>query len=434
MQMVNIRDNEVVGRTGGDMSHEESRLLLRKVTLRLIPFLFLLYIVAYLDRTNVSFVALQMKQTLHFSDQVYGFGAGIFFIGYFLFEVPSNLILERVGARFWIARIMVTWGIVAIAMATTRTPAMFYTFRFLLGLAEAGFFPGVIFYLTIWYTPAERAKIVGLFMTATTLSGVIGGPVSGYLLNIHKFALEGWQWLFILEGIPAILLAGVVIAYLPNGPGDARWLTENEKTWLLHRHTHTGSHHFSLREAFTNPVLWRFCIIYFGITTSAYAVTMWMPIIIKEFGGLSTVQVGFLSALPPLGATIAMVGVGAHSDYKHERRIHLSVSLLFGALGFMLITLVHSPWAVIMFLTLAVSGMVAGLGPFWAQPTAALRGAAAAGGIAFINSVGNLGGFVGPYVMGVLKQRTHSNSSSMWLLAILALIASAAAATAKKQH
>lgn len=416
------------------MSQEESRKLLSKVTRRLLPFLFLLYLVAYLDRVNVSFAQLQLKQSLNFSDQVYGFGSGIFFIGYFLFEVPSNLILERVGARYWIARIMATWGIVAMAMATIKTPAMFYTLRFLLGVAEAGFFPGVIYYLTTWYTPAERAKIVGLFMTATAISGVIGSPISGLLLSIHKFGMEGWQWLFLLEGIPSVLLAGAVLGYLPNGPKDARWLNDTEKTWLLGRHTHAGPRHFSIKEAIANPLLWRFCIIYFGITTTMYGLTMWLPQIIKSFGGFTYVQIGFLTALPALGAAIAMVLIGAHSDHKHERRIHLTVALACGAAGLMLSAIFHSPLAVMLSLTLAYCGMAGGLGPFWAQPTAVLSGAAAAGGIAFINAVGNLGGFAGPYIMGFLRVKTGSDSSTMWLFTALALIASAAAATAKRDN
>ncbi len=414
------------------MSDEESRLLLRKVTLRLIPFLFLLYIVAYLDRTNVSFAQLQLKESLKFSDKVYGTGAGIFFIGYFLFEVPSNLILERVGARFWIARIMITWGLLAMAMALVKNSMMFYTFRFFLGVAEAGFFPGVIYYLTTWYTPSERAKIVGLFMTATTLSGVVGGPISSMLLYIHAFGLQGWQWLFILEGLPSVLLAGVVIAYLPNGPQDARWLTASEKSWLMKRHTTKSPRHFSIKKAVSDPMLWRFCLIYFGITTSMYGVTMWLPQIIKAFGGLSTLEIGFLSALPALGATVAMVLIGAHSDHRQERRYHLAVALACGAVGLFLSTVFKSPWAVMLSLTLATCGMAGGLGPFWAQPTAALRGPAAAGGIAFINAVGNLGGFVGPFIMGELKARTHSSASTMWLFAGLGIIASIAAATAKK--
>ena len=290
------------------------RTALRKATVRLIPFLFVLYIVSFLDRVNVSFAALQMNEDLGFSDAVYGLGAGIFFIGYFLFEVPSNLILERVGARVWIARIMITWGIISTAMFLVTGPVSFYLLRFLLGVAEAGFFPGIILYLTYWFPARERAKAVALFMTAVAIAGVIGGPLSGAQLSLDEvvFGLSGWQFLFIAEGFPAILLGLAVLAFLPDRPSEARWLTDEERRWLevsLSREeqlkTTHGTH--TLRQAFVDGRLWLLCGVYFGTVTSLYGISFWLPTIIEEFSNLNEFLVGLLSAFPYLAAAIGMV-------------------------------------------------------------------------------------------------------------------------------
>src|SRR5215208_4057157 len=308
------------------------RTVLRKATVRLIPFPFVLYIVSFLDRVNVSFAALQMNEDLGFSDAVYGLGAGIFFIGYFLFEVPSNLILERVGARVWIARIMITWGIISTAMFLVTGPVSFYLLRFLLGVAEAGFFPGIILYLTYWFPARERAKAVALFMTAVAIAGVIGGPLSGALLSLDEvvFGLSGWQFLFIAEGFPAILLGLAVLALLPDRPSEARWLTDEERRWLedsLSREeqlkTTHGTH--TLRQAFVDGRLWLLCGVYFGTVTSLYGISFWLPTIIEEFSNLNEFLVGLLSAFPYLAAAIGMLVFAWHSDRTGERRWHVAI-------------------------------------------------------------------------------------------------------------
>ncbi|HZP82340.1 MAG TPA: MFS transporter [Chthonomonadaceae bacterium] len=414
--------------------------ILRKLTGRLIPFLFLLYIVAYLDRVNVGFAKLQMNQALGFSEQVYGFGAGIFFLGYFLFEIPSNLILERVGARRWIARIMFTWGLLAMAMAFTRSAFSFYSLRFLLGLAEAGFFPGIILYLTYWFTAAERARIIALFMTATAISNVIGSPISGALLTLHGLGrLDGWQWLFLLEGLPAVLLGFVVLLYLPDGPQQARWLRPEEREWVterleIERRYKESLGHFTLRKALGNPMVWRLSLLYFLLVVGMYGITLWMPTIIKNFSGLQNWQVGLLAAIPYIGAAVGMVLNGQHSDETGERRKHIAIPAFIGAAGLAASAVPNlSPGLTLVALVVAAPGMWATLGPFWSLPTAFLSGTAAAGGIALINSVGNLGGFVGPYLVGWIKDTTHSFAGGLLFLAGSLLLGSLLALTARHE-
>ncbi len=405
------------------------RRALAKAALRLIPFMFLLYIVAFLDRVNVGYAALQMNEDLGFSDAVYGLGAGIFFIGYLLFEVPSNLILERVGARVWIARIMITWGIISSAMFLVQGPVSFYVLRFLLGVAEAGFFPGMILYLTYWFPARERAKMVALFMTAVAIAGVIGGPLSGWLLTFDGvFGLEGWQFLFLAEGIPAILLGFVVLAYLPDRPAQARWLEPEERRWLEEtlereneiKRTH-GQH--TLRQAVTNGRVWLLSLVYFGIVTSLYGISFWLPTIIEEFSGLEESLVGLLSAIPYLAAAVGMVVFAWHSDRTGERRWHLAVPAALAALG-MALTGPAGGSAVLQMavLTLAALGIYSCLGTFWTLPAAFLSGTAAAAGIALINSVGNLGGFVGPYVVGYIRDLAGANYGAMLFLAAMVLL------------
>jgi D-galactonate transporter len=395
---------------------------------RLIPFLFILYVVAYLDRINVSFAALQMNKELGFSEAVYGWGFGIFFIGYFLFEVPSNLIMHRTGARRWIARIMITWGLLSAAMMYTgrvfgNIPD-FFLLRFLLGFAEAGFFPGIILYLTYWFPRAQRARAVAWFMTATSVSGVIGSPLSGALLELHgKRGLAGWQWLFLVEGLPAVVLGVAVLFYLTDRPEQATWLTDEERDWLV-AHTHAdeaetaAQHGTSLATAMKTPAVWLFALLYLLLVIGFYGVGAQLPKIIKASGELSDLAVGWWSAVPNLMSVFAMVAVGTSSDRSGERNWHVAISALVGAIGLGLATLcLDSTLLVVLALSLGLAGLRSTLGPFWAMPTSVLAGAAAAGGIAFINSVGNLGGSVGPIVYGELRQKLESHVPGLWFLA-----------------
>ncbi len=421
------------------MDNPQESLLLRKVTLRLIPFLFLLYIIAYLDRVNVGFAKLQMQQALGFSDTVYGIGAGIFFLGYFIFEIPSNLILERVGARKWIARIMVTWGILAVGMMYTTNTLMFYTMRFLLGIGEAGFFPGIILYLTYWYTSAERARMVALFMTAVAFANIIGAPLSGALISIQGGGLAGWQWLFLLEGIPAILLGFVVLFYLPDNPRTAKWLQPAERDLLLQRleaeHETKADHsHASLQAALKNPQIWQLALIYFCLNIGSYGINMWLPQIIKDFGTLSSFQIGLLSAIPYIAGAIGIIVNGAHSDKTQERRLHVTGGAIMAGTGLLLSAVIPNPVGRLLSLALAQMGIMAMLSPFWALPTAFLVGTAAAGGIAFINSVGNLGGFVGPYMMGALKDKTGTFTIPLMALSTALFIGSVLTFTLSKHR
>ena len=406
------------------MNETEKQAALTKAILRLVPFLFFLYVIAYLDRVNVGFAQLQMKQDLGFSKTAYGFGGGIFFIGYFLFEVPSNVILQRVGARRWIARIMFTWGLVAIGMMFIHTALSFYVMRFLLGIAEAGFFPGVLYYLTTWFTSAERARIVAWFMTANAVAVIFGGPISGALLQMRGIGgLAGWQWLFLLEGLPAILFAGVTLLYLPDSPAQARWLSDAQRVWLLERlqtdqASKGPSQHLTLGAALGSRAVWHLCLLYYTLVSGMYGLLLWLPQLVKDFHGLSDFQVGLCSAVPYICAAISMTAVAAHSDKTRERRLHVALPALFGALGLFLTALTpHQPVLGLMAMSLAAAGMWATLGPFWSLPTAFLSGAAAAGGLALINAVGNLGGFVGPYAVGGLQDYFHNPKIGLYVLA-----------------
>ncbi|MGB8684086.1 MAG: MFS transporter [Candidatus Binatus sp.] len=405
---------------------DESRLAdaaLSKARRRLLPFLFVLYLVAYLDRINVGFASLQMNRELGLSESVFGLGAGLFFIGYSIFEVPSNLILARVGARLWIARIMISWGVVAMAMIAVRGAASFFALRFILGLAEAGFFPGVILYLTFWFPAREQARAVALFMTASALAGVIAGPVSGGLLELHGLAgLSGWQWLFILEGLPAVILGVWVLRYLPDGPKDAAWLEVGERAALLmrlerERRRGTQKRQNSFAEAISNSTVWILSLVYFAIVFGLYGVTFWLPQIIQSFGNRSGVEIGMLSAIPFFGAAVAMVFVGRASDLSGERRWHLAFCAAVGAIGLMLAATTRSPLLSLAALSIAAAGIWGTFGPFWAMPPEFLSGTAAAGAIALINSIGNLGGFAGPYAVGIVKQATHSFAGGMIAMA-----------------
>ena len=390
---------------------------------RLIPFLFLLYVVAYLDRVNVGFAALDMNRDLGFSAAVYGLGSGIFFVSYTLLEVPSNLMLARVGARVWIARIMLTWGLVSVGMAFVHNATTFYLLRFLLGAAEAGFFPGIIYYLTQWFPARERGRAVALFMTGTAIAGVIGGPISSALLLLDgTWGLHGWQWLFVIEGIPALLLAPVVLRRLDDRPETATWLSEAERAWLTttlaaESRPRSDAHH-DLRAAFGSARLWALAAIYFSIVLAIYGVSFWLPQILQALGTTSSATVALVSAIPYVAAAVAMVIVGGHSDRTGERRWHVALSALTGAAGFALAALVPTSLGLsLAALSLAAMGVWGTLGPFWALPTAFLTGRAAAGGVALVNSVANIGGFIGPTVVGYVRDATGSFAAGLWLLA-----------------
>jgi ACS family tartrate transporter-like MFS transporter len=369
-----------------------------------------------------------MNRDLSFSSEVYGFGAGIFFIGYALFEVPSNLILARIGARRWIARIMITWGIIAAGMMFVQGPLSFYVLRFLLGIAEAGFFPGIIFYLSEWFPADVRARAIARFMTAIPVSAVIGGPISGALLGLGgRLGLTGWQWLFLLEGLPAVVLGVVVLRYLPDRPEDAEWLAPEQRRWLrerlnAERDSRVERHSYSVIRALSSSVVWQLgLLVFLSVSFGQYALALWLPQIVRGFSGLSNLQVGFISAIPNLVAVIAMVIVAAHSDRTGERFLHIAAASAVAAVGFFGAALVQSSALAMMFLSLASAGLLSVHGPFWPLPSKFLTGAAAAGGIALINSLSNLSGFVGPYAIGLLSGASGNFRSGLLLLAIVPL-------------
>ena len=417
---------------GTGLGHMEA-VVVRRLTWRLIPFLFLLYIVAYLDRINVGFAALQMKQQLGFTDAVYGLGAGMFFAGYFFFQVPSNLVLQRVGARRWIALLMVVWGITSASMVFVSGPRSFYSLRFLLGAAEAGFFPGVILYLKNWFPAQARARTVARFMTAAPLSGVVGGPVSGALLGLHLTGgLAGWQWMFVMEGIPAVLLGGVTLAYLVDRPEDAHWLPVEEREWLVEtlrreREMSAGGAGDGAFAALRSGSTWMLALVYFGLNTVSYGVSLWLPTLIRSLSGVSNFMIGVLSAIPYVAAAIAMVLVGLHSDQSGERRWHTAVPAFCGALALVGAAYSSSVGLSILAISVAVLGVFSMMGPFWSMPTSLLSGTAAAAGIAFINSVGNLGGFAGPYVIGLVRTSTGQFRGGLLLVSVALAVSGAVA-------
>jgi ACS family tartrate transporter-like MFS transporter len=405
-----------------------------KVTRRLLPFLFILYVVCFLDRVNLGFAALQMNHDLGFTPAVYGFGAGIFFLGYVLFEVPSNLILARVGARRWIARIMITWGLIASAMMFIRGSLSLYALRFLLGAAEAGFFPGMIYYLSQWYPAAERARAIARFMIAIPVSGIVGGPISGALLGLDgRLGLAGWQWLFLVEGLPAVVLGFVVLAFLTDGPEDAAWLTPSEREWLkaslLEERLHCERRHgLSVVQALRNGTVWQLgVLILLSNAFGVYVLGLWLPQIVRSLAGWSNLMVGIVTAVPNIVAAGTMVLVGAHSDRTGERLLHIAAVAAIAGVGFVGSAWLHSPVLVVLALSLAAAGAISSHGPFWTLPSRFLTGSAAAGGIALIVSIANLAGFAGPYIMGLLKGASGSFRSGL-LCVGLACVAGAALA------
>ena len=404
--------------------------LYRKVARRVIPVLFVCYIAAYLDRVNVGFAKLQMQADVpQISDAVYGLGAGIFFLGYFIFEVPSNILLEKVGARFWIARIMVSWGIVSCLMIFVNSPWMFYGLRLLLGIAEAGFFPGVILYLTYWFPSRRRGEMTALFMLAVALTGVIGAPLSGWIL--HQFSgttgLRGWQMLFLLEGIPSIVLGIFVPWLLANGVRSAQWLNEDEKRLLEQNLQAEEAHkmHLPLSGIFFNPHLILFAAIYFCSVMGLYGTGFWIPQLIKNTGVTDPLYLGLLTAIPYSFGAIAMVVLGRSSDRSGERRLHFALASFLGAIGIVISNLFRQNTLIAMVgLTIATLGILATLPLFWPMPTALLAGTSAAAGLAWINSLGNLAGFFGPSIVGWFADLTKRSDYGLYVVAAALVLGS----------
>jgi len=399
---------------------------LSRIRWRLLPFLGLLYIVSYLDRVNVSFAKLTMNAAIGIDDATYAFGAGIFFIGYFLFEVPSNLILERVGARRWIARIMVSWGLVSAATAFVTGPTSFIAMRFLLGVAEAGFFPGILLYLTYWFPAAERARVVGLFMVAIPLSGLIGSPLSAELMRIDALGFQGWQWMLLLEGLPAVLLGMACLVFLPDGPQDAKWLAADERAWLTgrlaaERRTLAKDGHTTLRAALVQPRVWALAAAYFGIVLALYGSNFWLPSLISAHG-IELRYTGWIAALPFLCGAPFMVWWGRRSDRRDERFGHLIAVAGLGFAGFAAASVLESLPLQIVCLCFALMGVYGSFPVFWTLPTAFLTGTAAAAGIALINSLGNLAGYFGPQVVAWLTPGGGDYGRALFALGLSMLI------------
>ncbi|MDM0112558.1 MFS transporter [Variovorax sp. J22R133] len=404
------------------------RQTMAKVSWRLVPFLMFCYFIAYLDRVNIGFAGASMSKDLGLSAAAFGGAAGIFFIAYFFFEVPSNLALERFGARRWIARIMFTWGIITGAQAFVGGETSLNIVRLLLGIAEAGFFPGIIFYLTLWFPSAYRARICGLFMFAIPISTVIGAPISGLLLNLDGMGgLHGWQWMFIIEALPALLLTFGVLYYLTDRPADANWLNAQEKAWLQRRldeerASRESAHHMSWKQSLTNPRVIGFGLLYMAAVIPQYGLSFFLPQIVKAFGGLGHMEVGLITALPYAVGAIGMVVWSRHSDATGERKWHTAIPLITIVVGLLMAAMLPSPAMKMAALCVAGFGFFAVLPIFWTLPTAYLSGAAAAAGIAAINSIGNLGGYFGPKVFGILKDQTGTDFASLIFLAGCAVI------------
>ncbi|MBV8811661.1 MAG: MFS transporter [Acidobacteriaceae bacterium] len=403
----------------------------RKITWRLIPFLFLCYVFAYVDRVNVGFAKLQMQQDIGFSDAAYGNAAGIFFFGYLFFQVPCNLALQKIGARRWLGPIMIVWGLVSACTMLVKGEVSFCIVRFLLGVVESGFFPGVILFLTFWYPAKYRAKMVSAFMTAVPLSGVIGGPISGWLLDRMSSAggLRGWQWLFLFEAVPSILAGLTTLLVLQDSPAKAKWLDETERSLLLERLKQDEEHRKSsaggrtkLSDAFRNPKIWVLCFVYFGVVMGNYGIGFWLPQIFKDTLTKDPFQIGLYTVIPWGAAAIAMVALGHHSDVTGERCWHVALAAIAGAVAFGVSSIpgISGP-AVLIALTVATAGIISASSTFWALPTALVTGTAASAGIAWINSIGNLAGYLSPWLVGEIKDMTHSMTPALLTLAAFCL-------------
>jgi ACS family tartrate transporter-like MFS transporter len=405
--------------------------VIAKVSARLLPLLFLLYFVNFLDRVNVGYAALQMNGDLGFTPEVYGLGASIFFLGYFFFEIPSNWMSTRVGARKWLARITLSWGIVACAMALVRTPGIFYVLRFLLGVAEAGFVPALLLYVSTWFPLAERANAVAKLWSSTAVALVFGGPLSALMLSIGG-PLRGWQWMFLLEGIPAIALGFIVYRYLPDDVSGAAWLTPAERTTLSDALTQddiqTKPHAVAdFRAALVRPIVWGYAITYFCLGIGFFGITFWLPQIVKQLSGFNAVQTSLLSAVPFVFAAAAMLYVGARSNRSTERRFVFIGGCLIGALGVLGSALTADPWLSLSALTIGAMGIWSVVAIFWSSASGRMSGSGTAGGLALINSIGGLGGFTGPYMIGIVRGATHSFAPALMVIAVALVVCAALA-------
>jgi ACS family tartrate transporter-like MFS transporter len=390
----------------------------------------LLYLVSFLDRVNVGFAALTMNADLGLTPVMFGVGSGIFFLGYILAGIPSNVILLRVGARRWISRIMISWGLISSALAFVNGPVAFYLLRFLLGVAEAGFFPGMVLYLTYWFPSAYRGRILGTFLLALPISNLIGAPLSTALLEFDAAGLKGWQWMFLLEGLPAVLLGLLTLIFLRDSPADTPWLTLEERQWLecelsKERSAQPGGRPATVAGALGSPVVWGLGLVYLGICIGLYTYGFWLPQIIKSIGSLSNRQTGLVTMIPYAIAACVMYSWGRYSDrHREARQSHVAWPALAGTAGLALSALPHlQPAVSLLAITLAASGIYAALAPFWTLPTHVLEGSAAAGGIALINTLGNVGGFLGPTLLGLIEKSTGSYSPGLWVLSGFLLVA-----------
>ncbi|MFY9960644.1 MFS transporter [Pseudomonas sp.] len=417
-----------------DQGQDDTRnALYRRITLRLIPFIFICYLFNYLDRVNVGFAKLQMLDALKFSETIYGLGAGIFFIGYVLCGLPSNLALNRFGPRRWIALMMIAWGALSTCLLFVTTPMEFYVLRLFTGAAEAGFFPGIVLYLSRWFPATRRGRIMALFMSAIPVSGLLGGPFSGWILNhfaAGQHGLAGWQWMFLIQGLPTVLLGFLAIFLLSDGYATAKWLSPAEREMIKHdlavdaaNKPVTASD--SLLSVFTNPMIWTFGFVYFCIQSGVYAINFWLPSIIKSLGFSDALLIGWLSAIPYLLAGVFMLLVGRSADLRNERRWHLVVPMLMGAVGLLIaVNFAHSPVIAIIGLSIATMGALTGLPMFWPMPTALLSAGTAVAGLAIINSVGQMAGFLSPYLVGFIKDQTGSTDAALYSLAALIVVGS----------
>jgi len=400
----------------------------RHIAGRLLPYLFTLFVIAFLDRVNVSYAALEMMHDLSFSNRVFGFGSGIFFVGYLLFEIPGCLIVERWSARKWFARIMVTWGLVTVLMAFIRTPMHFYLVRILLGVCESGFFPGILVYLTHWFRAEDRAKACAMFMIAIPVANIIGSPLGGWLLGVRWFGLQGWRWLFIVEGIPAVVFGIITVFYLTDWPREARWLPPQERDWITaeleqEALAKKATRSYTVWEALRQPAVIRLTVIYFFAVSSIYSLTIWLPTFLKRASGMSDLAVTLLSILPYVAVLLAMLFNGWHSDRTNERRWHTAIPLMLGVVAFTLTILSGSHFWFAFACLIVASSANAFLPSFWPVPSAFLGESAAAASIGLINSIGNLGSLVTPSVIGYFLDRTHSFTPGFLYVIVSLLIA-----------
>jgi ACS family tartrate transporter-like MFS transporter len=408
---------------------------------RIVPLFFVIYIINFLDRVNVGFAALQMNQDLGFNAEMYGFGAGIFFIGYVIFEIPSNMMLTKVGARYWLSRIMVSWGVVAAAMAFVHGSTSFYILRFLLGVAEAGFVPALLVYLNEWYPARERAGVVSKIWSATAVSIVIGGPISGLILSMNGvLGVTGWQWMFVIEGVPAIFLGVFLFLFVTDKPEQAKWLTAPQREWLVsvlaaeeaQRQKNEATSSFAA--AFRDPRIWVLGFMYACLGFGFFGITLWLPQVVKQVSQLSNLQTSFVTAIPFICAVVAMIVVGKHSDRTGERRWHIVAGTLVAALGFAISGNVADPVMALVAISIGAMGLWSVIAVFWQIPSKFLTGAAAAVGVAIINSCGSMGGFVGPYVIGWIRSHSPGFGAAMLAVAAAMLIAAAIAVAFGGRH